>query len=276
MVSFFLYYFLLTGMGLYGGITNSNYSTLIVSIFILIIGIVVALKNLFNIDIFRNLKEIGNSSISEEFTAFILLIGAFIIGCLLLYFGIKNTNDLNEKTKDYVETNGYFSSYSIYSESEDGGVTYRLTYTYEVDGKEYSVSTNYGTGSIPDEGSIRVVKYDENNPDEAVLEGMNGDRFLTYLGAFFVIISIGMTLAYFNQMGVLAEIGNKILQCYMGAMFFLVGLGITQVASGGKSSFIESLKLLGLFSIIPIGFIIVGLYLLFTLINDSIRNKNSI
>ncbi len=73
----------------------------------------------------------------------LLVCSALIIGIVCLYFGIKDTYKLNNITKEYSTTNGYFKDYDIYSKSKDG-ITYKLIYTYEVDGKEYTVATDYG------------------------------------------------------------------------------------------------------------------------------------
>ena len=37
-----------------------------------------------------------------------------------------------------------------YDDHDKDGTTYKLTYIYMVDGKEYSVTTDYGTNYIPD------------------------------------------------------------------------------------------------------------------------------
>lgn len=73
----------------------------------------------------------------------ILVCSALIIGMVCLYFGIKDTCKLNKITKEYNTTNGYFKDYDIYNKSKDG-ITYKLIYIYEVDGNEYTLTTDYG------------------------------------------------------------------------------------------------------------------------------------
>lgn len=72
-----------------------------------------------------------------------LVCSVLIVGIVCLYFGIKNTYKLNEKTRQYSKANGYFTDYDIYNKSKDG-TTYKLIYTYEVDEIEYTVATDYG------------------------------------------------------------------------------------------------------------------------------------
>ena len=72
-----------------------------------------------------------------------LVCSVLIIGIVCLYFGIKDTYKLNKMTREYSTINGYFIDYDIYSKSKDG-TTYKLIYTYEVDGIEYTVATDYG------------------------------------------------------------------------------------------------------------------------------------
>ena len=93
-----------------------------------------------------------------------IIVGGFLIaavllsGMLMLVFGIKDTYTLNKKIGNYNTTDGYFESYDIYNSDEDG-ITYRLTYVYEVDNKKYYVSTDYGTSYIPAENSVREFVY---------------------------------------------------------------------------------------------------------------------
>lgn len=100
--------------------------------------------------------------------SFLLVCSVLIIGIVCLWFGIKDTYKLNKITREYSTTNGYFKDYEIYNKSRDG-ITYRLFYTYEIEEKEYTIATDYGVGMIPEKNSIREVKYNPDNPSEAIL-----------------------------------------------------------------------------------------------------------
>lgn len=71
-----------------------------------------------------------------------------------------------------------------------------MTYIYKVDGKEYSITTDYGTNYIPDENSSREIKYNPNNPKEAVITGTNSKNSLIYFGAFFTFGALTFVIAF--------------------------------------------------------------------------------
>lgn len=102
----------------------------------------------------------------------LLVIIVLLSGIAMLFLGITETYRLNSITKDYITTNGYYSNCDIFTTDKDG-TTYKLTYIYMVDGKEYSVTTDYGTNYTPDKNSSREIKYNPNNPEEAIITGTN-------------------------------------------------------------------------------------------------------
>lgn len=151
-----------------------------------IAGIYIVRKFLFG----KNLEE--ETKKKELKLNFSIIISSFlvllvlIIGSTCLYFGIKDTYKLNKTTKEYMTTNGYFKDYEIYNTSKDG-TTYKLLYAYEIDEKEYTISTDYGVGYIPEKNSIREIKYNPDNPSEAILVGTNSSNFLIFFGASFTL-----------------------------------------------------------------------------------------
>ena len=79
----------------------------------------------------------------------ILFVSMFlVIGLGLLFFGIKGTYELNKKSKNYEETEAYYSDYEIYS-SIRKETLYRLIYNYTVSDIEYDITTDYGSYVIP-------------------------------------------------------------------------------------------------------------------------------
>ena len=59
-----------------------------------------------------------------------IIVGVFLIGftlcsgIVMLVFGIKDTYQLNHKTKNYMSITAYFKDYQIYDQNNDGDVTY--------------------------------------------------------------------------------------------------------------------------------------------------------
>lgn len=102
-------------------------------------------------------------------TAFIIV--SLLFGILILSFGITSTIKLRMISKNYKPTVGYLVDYSLYSKGSyniagtmQTSASYRLIYNYNVAGQKYTISTDYGTSSIPELGSTREIKYNSNNP----------------------------------------------------------------------------------------------------------------
>lgn len=258
-ISFFVFYFGFLLFGSYSVIKTGNFLTLIFTIPFIVLGIYFVRKSLFN-----STKEIESKPKKKTLDTKIIVGGGlviltFFIGVGCLFFGIKETVQLNKTTKDYLTTNGYFSDYHIYRIDKEE-TTYELIYTYEVKGKNYTVSTNYGTNYIPEENSVREVKYDPDDPSKSILVGTNNYNFLIYFGAFFALGSFAFILGGLYIKGVFDKIKIDIMGLYFGFCFFLIGIGIILFQNGTTTSLLETIKAFGAWIIIPILFIIVGLF----------------
>lgn len=185
-----------------------------------------------------------------------------LIGILLTFFGVKTTYDTAQKTKNYVLVEGTYVGSSVYSSDEDGK-TYILTYTYEVDNKEYRISTDYGTGSVPKLGTKKNIKYNPDDPSEAVISGMGSSGILFILGFMFITIPLIMI---FSNSGSTKNSNNpgKLLSIFIGFVFVVMGGSVYYfMCSGGNSlSLIYAFQTSGIWVIIPIIFIVVGMYVI--------------
>lgn len=181
-----------------------------------------------------------------------ILIPFIIIGLDMLAFGIYNIYTVSISTEKYVSVDGKFVGSSIYSSDSDG-TTYKLTYSYVVDNKGYYISTDYGTSSIPKIGDIRTVKYDPYNPEIAILTGVSGNYLLLFIGGLF----FGMPLIIIFNSAILT-----------GILFTLMGVGayVLMCSSTNSLSLIEAFKTNGLVVIVPILFVVVGLWILLWLV----------
>ena len=83
----------------------------------------------------------GKKKKNSKFAA--SMFGVMLLGIALFVFGIKNSIELNEKSKDYVSVEGRLCGYSLY---DSDGESYSLEYEYIVNGIKYYISTNYGVG----------------------------------------------------------------------------------------------------------------------------------
>lgn len=122
------------------------------------------------------------------------------------------------------------------------------------------VSTDYGVEKIPAVNSMRKVKYDPNNYEKAVLVGTNRNNGLIYFGAFFVLGGMVFVLIFLQIKGVFDKIKIDVIGTYIGVIFTIIGIGIILLQNGMTSSFIETVKTMGFWILIPIMFIIVGIF----------------
>ena len=196
MILLLLYCYIITISSLITSIYDKEYMKIILLGIVFIVEIIVSAKVVFNKSILSLLGQKYGFFNMKQLSIYLLLFITFIVGICLIYFGIKNQNELKEKSKDYLETEGYYTSYSTYGESD----THKLIYTYEVDGKEYNISTDYGTMIIPKENSTKIIKYDKNNPEEAIIEGINRNNIDICLGAVFIIISIALSISHLKRL----------------------------------------------------------------------------
>ena len=258
IISFLVFWFGFLIVWSYYVIKDNTYFTLLFTLPFWIIGIYIIRKFLLKTD--KTTSSI-NSKVTSNFkiivTSFLVII-ILLLGILLLFVGIKDTYKLNKKTKDYVQTTGSFVDYEIYNPNAKD-ITYKLTYVFEVKGMKYFASTDYGVTSLPDKNSVREIKYNPNNPDESILIGTNSKNTLIYFGGFFTLGATAFILAFLYVKGVFSKIKFDIMGLYLGFVFLIVGIGFIMF-QGGLSSFSETIKSLGIFIIIPILFIGVGIF----------------
>lgn len=189
----------------------------------------------------------------------ILLITCLVSGVLMLYYGITNTNKLNKISKEYNSIIAYYKDYNIYSINKDNNKTYRLNYTYIINNKEYTISTNYGSNYIPQQGSTREVRYNPNNPEDAFLVGTNKNTILIFMGSFFVLCSLGFIFSILNNLGIFNIDKINIPGLFIGIILLIVGFGIIIFQNNITQSFRETCRSFGIFIIIPLMFIIIGI-----------------
>ena len=246
----------------YRGIIDKQYSMLLFSIPFWIAGIYVIRKRfLKNIEVQEDKKKYSKKlKLNFPIVISCLLVGICLLsGVLMLVFGIRDTYKLNKQTKKYLITNGYYYDYNIYSSDKDG-TTYKLMYKYIVDDKEYTISTNYGTNYLPESNSIREVKYNPNNPENAILVGSNSKNVLIYAGAFFTFVSLTFVIVELSILGVFDKLKIDVVRTYIGCLFTIIGVGVILLQNGTTMSFGVTIKNMGLWILIPIMFVVVGIH----------------
>lgn len=266
----FIIIFFLFGVGFlitwsYVWIKEKQYFPILFTIPLWVFEVYIFCKYLLGIKI--NPKEYKNQSkfVFKAIVSCLLVCGVLIIGIACLIIGIKDTYYTNKNTKGYLTTIGYYKDYEIYDSHKENhdtktSTTYRLIYVYEIDGKEYSIKTDYGSGAIPSTISSREIRYNPNNPEEAVLLGTNRNNFLIYFGAFFLLGGMVFVLGFLYVLGAFDKIKVNILGLYVGIVCLIVGIGIIVFQFSELSSLIEVIKRMNFWIFIPTMFIVIGLF----------------
>ncbi|HIZ16948.1 MAG TPA: DUF3592 domain-containing protein [Firmicutes bacterium] len=199
----------------------------------------------------------------------LLIAVCLIAGVIMLSLGISDTLELSKSTKGYEITTGYFSDYSLYSEGGYDAArkthtsdTYSLTYNYNVDGREYTITTDYGTSFVPEKGSEREIRYNPDAPSEAVIVGSSSGSILIFMGLFFIIIPVIILSA---MLGWLQRLPSRLVPAILGLILIFVSYGALYMIAGSLSP----AKIFKYFTvsfslplIIPIIMIAAGIYLL--------------
>lgn len=250
-----------------------NYINLLFTIPFWLMGIYFIRKSFFPKSQ-KSLSHKKESIFNMKIIVSCFLVSAILIsGFLCLFIGIHDTYQLNQKTNNYVMTEGTLIDYKVYNVDEDG-TTYQLIYEYTVDSQKYTVSTDYGVENVLDVNSTRQVKYDPDNYENAVLVGTNRNNGLIYFGAFFVFCGMIFVLAFLQMKGVFDKVKFDVVGTFIGVILTVIGIGSILLQNGMTSSFIETVQMMGLWICIPIMFMIVGILLTIrSLFLHSIKRK---
>lgn len=234
-------------------IQNKNYYSFIFTIPFWIVGIYMIL-NLFGVNVKKQLKFNFQAVVSSFFVITVLS-----IGIICLFFGIRDYI----KTKDYCTTEGYLIDYHIYDNDQDS-TTYQLEYRYEVDGKEYTIMSDYGIDLklIPEINSPKEIRYHANHPEEAILSGTNKSHFLIYFGAFFTLGGGVFGLAWLYLKGIFDKVKINVMAIYTSGVCIMIGIGIVLFLNDTVSSLTNTIKVMGIWILLPILLISSGIYLI--------------
>lgn len=117
-------------------------------------------------------------------------------------------------------------------------------------------------GRFQAENSQREVRYDPSNPSKAVLSGANGKNMMLFFGLFFTLGALAFILAALSIKGCFDRFRIDVMGAYIGFVLLAVGAGLLLFQSGTASSFWEGIRPMGLWVLIPILFLGIGVYLL--------------
>lgn len=118
-----------------------------------------------------------------------------LLGVVFMYIGFTGSSFY--MYKDYIVTTGYYTEYEAIKTEE--GLNYKLIYSYNVDGVDYLVETGYSISDLPNEGSTRNIRYNPDNPSQAVVVGSNMGDVLLLIGFLFFMFPLAMLSSLFSQ-----------------------------------------------------------------------------
>ena len=147
-----------------------------------------------------------------------------------MIFGATSLVNTTAMTKDWGKVKGQYVGREIYnSDDTDGETSYRLIYTYDIDGQTYVISTNYGTNSIPQLGASKTIRYNPENPEQAAFADFSSDVGLMIFGFIFALLPSLMVLAVMGKMN--AGAGQIVMGFVFAAMgggaYYLMGMNLT-------------------------------------------------
>ena len=117
-----------------------------------------------------------------------------VIGFALIVWGIINIISRSKKKKTYTLTEGKVIDYAV-SRSDDGSYTYGIIAEYMVDGISYTINPTSYSGTTRAKhpiGSIVKVRYNPENPFDAIFDKDGGSVLMLIVGIVFFIAGIIM------------------------------------------------------------------------------------
>lgn len=173
---------------------------------------------------------------------------ALLIGIFFLISGIKGAIETAVISRKYETTEGYLCDYEIYSRGGYDAVrrrhtndTYRLIYRYNVNGREYEAATDIGVGAVPEMGSVKNIRYNPDEPEDAFIKGPNSHAFKIFFGLFFIAIpSFFLWILMPEKKKAKKKSGKASVDgvgTVIGAVFLLFSYGILYFMTGELSFF---------------------------------------
>jgi len=124
----------------------------------------------------------------------ILMTILLLVGCALLYWGLSNQISLNERTKNYITIDGTIIDYETINSYRSRSNSYIPIISYVVNKNEYKIKPDYQSGYKPRVGTKKAIKYNQNNPNQAIIKGFNTNMVILYGGFLLTVGSLGSLL----------------------------------------------------------------------------------
>lgn len=108
-----------------------------------------------------------------------------VVGIVLLYFAISSIKTYNEKSKTFIEITSTIVDYKYNDEGLQA-----IVVEYVVDGETYQKISNTYTNMPKSIGTELPIKYNPNNPKDAIWVSDSNNIVLPIVGVAFTLVGI--------------------------------------------------------------------------------------
>ena len=195
-----------------------------------------------------------------------------ILGICILGAGITGIVKERQRTENYEMITGYCSAYDYSYTNSKGTDYYRWTYSYLVDGQEYSVTTNFNANFVPAIGSTRTIRYNPRRPGDAYVTGMSIYHVVIFAGIIIIAVAmIGVLNTFLKYSPV--DLGGIV----KGLAFAILGFGINYFLTGNFSiiSTYTTYADVRYIVVFPAAFVAVGIYITVRSLFRKAGNKDT-
>lgn len=189
-----------------------------------VVGIILFINNLkqgSKVEVSNEVKsEEKNNSNNQVLNIISWVI--FVIGSVILVMGVVKNISLFMKTRNYEVTNAYYD----YDESKKN----KASYTYDVEGIEYKIKSNYYLPFV--NNSDKLVKYNRNNPEDAVIAGLNENIIIMTIGIWVTFAMIAFISSNLQKKDYFKNIKFNIAKLYFGVFIVLAVISLLYAVYG--------------------------------------------
>lgn len=135
--------------------------------------------------------NVGNSS---PITSIIVGVIIVFIGVFMLTFSISSIKSYNDKSKTYIETVSKVVDYKYSGDQERTPIV-----EYEVNGIRYEKTHNTSSANPLPLGTQVRLKYNPNDPTDAIWVNDASNIFLPIAGSVFTLIGLVVTIGSIKE-----------------------------------------------------------------------------
>ena len=142
-------------------------------------------------------RKIADTSIDKK--ALIFGIIAILIGIGLGVYSYFSIKSYNEKDKLYKEIEAVVVDYNYQYDDENNTELRAIIVEYLVDGRTYRKESTSYSSIVRSIGDKVYVKYNPNNPSDAIWKNDSSNIFIPIVGGLFVVVGIFIVIKYIKQ-----------------------------------------------------------------------------